>query len=134
MVEDVAALRARNPKEVNSILDSMGIIAESGLDALKKADLDRIGDLMDLNHGLLSAIGVSTMKLEILCHTSRNNGALGAKLTGAGGGGCMIALAEEPDLPNIEKAIRRRKSESYRVSLTDKGVESKWVEAEDADS
>jgi mevalonate kinase len=134
MVEDVAALRARNPKEVNAILDSMGIIAESGLDALKKADLGRIGDLMDLNHGLLSAIGVSTMKLEILCHTSRNNGALGAKLTGAGGGGCMIALAEEPDLGNIEKAIRRRKSESYRVSLTDKGVESKWVEAGNADS
>ena len=89
---------------------------------------------MDLNQGLLTAIGVSTMKLEILCHTSRNNGALGAKLTGAGGGGCMIALAMEPDIPNIEKAIRRRKSESYRVSLTDQGVESKWVDEESADS
>jgi mevalonate kinase len=89
---------------------------------------------MNLNHGLLSAIGVSTMKLEILCHTSRNKGALGAKLTGAGGGGCMIALAEEPDIPDIERAIRRRKSESYRVSLTDRGVESKWIEEEDADS
>ena len=98
-----------------------------------KADRIRLGDLMNLNHGLLSAIGVSTMKLEILCHTSRNNGALGAKLTGAGGGGCMIALAEEPDIPNNEREIRRRKSESYRVSLTDRGVESKWVE-EDADS
>ncbi len=134
MVENVAALRERNPVEMEKILNSMGLIAESGLDALMKADINRIGDLMDLNHGLLSAIGVSTMKLEILCHTSRNNGALGAKLTGAGGGGCMIALAEEPDIPNIERAIRRRKSESYRVSLTDKGVESKWVEEAYADS
>lgn len=134
MVENVAALKERNPVEMEKILNSMGLIAESGLEALMKADINRIGDLMDLNHGLLSAIGVSTMKLEILCHTSRNNGALGAKLTGAGGGGCMIALAEEPDIPNIERAIRRRKSESYRVSLTDKGVESKWVEEAYADS
>jgi mevalonate kinase len=134
MVENVAALKERNPEEMNKILDSMGMIAESGLDALMKADIYRIGDLMNLNHGLLSSIGVSTMKLEILCHTSRNNGALGAKLTGAGGGGCMIALAEEPDIPYIERAIRRRKSESYRVSLTDRGVESKWVEEKDADS
>jgi mevalonate kinase len=134
MVENVAALKERNPEEMNNILDSMGQIAESGLDALMKSDIHRIGDLMNLNHGLLSAIGVSTMKLEILCHTSRNNGALGAKLTGAGGGGCMIALAEEPVIPDIERAIRRRKSESYRVSLTDRGVESKWVEEENADS
>jgi mevalonate kinase len=74
------------------------------------------------------------MKLEILCHTSRNNGALGSKLTGAGGGGCIIALAEERDIPVVEKAIRRRKSDSYRVSLTDQGVESKWVDQEYANS
>lgn len=134
MVENVAALKERNPEEMSKILDSMGMIADSGLEALMKPDIYRIGDLMNLNHGLLSAIGVSTMKLEILCHTSRNNGALGAKLTGAGGGGCMIALAEEPNIPDIERAIRRRKSESYRVSLTDRGVESKWVEEENADS
>jgi mevalonate kinase len=83
---------------------------------------------MNLNHGLLSGIGVSTMKLEILIHTARQNGALGAKLTGAGGGGCMIALAEEPDIANIEKAIRRRKSDSYRVTLTEEGVKSRWIE------
>jgi mevalonate kinase len=134
MVENVAALKERNPVEIEKIFDSMGLIAESGLGALQKGDISRVGDMMDLNHGFLSAIGVSTMKLEILCHTARNNGALGAKLTGAGGGGCMIALSEEPYIPDIERAIRRRKSDSYRVSLTDKGVESKWVEDDNADS
>jgi mevalonate kinase len=134
MVENVAALKERNTKEMDKILDSMGVIAESGLTALLKAELERIGDLMNLNHGVLSSIGVSTMKLEILCHTSRNNGALGAKLTGAGGGGCIIALSEEKDIPKIERAIRRRKSDSYLVSLTDKGVESIWVDEENADS
>jgi mevalonate kinase len=134
MVEKVASLKERTTKEMDKILNSMGMIAESGLDALLEADLGRIGNLMNLNHGLLSAIGVSTMKLEILCHTSRNNGALGAKLTGAGGGGCMIALSKEADIPIIERAIRRRKSDSYRVSITDRGVESKWIDDENADS
>ena len=134
MVESVAALKERNPALMDSIIDAMGGIAGEGLDALLAKDIHRIGDLMNMNHGLLSAIGVSTMKLEALVHTARQNGALGAKLTGAGGGGCMIAVAEEEKMSAVEKAIRRRKSESYRVQLTDRGVESRWIEEENADS
>ena len=128
MVENVAALKERNPEVMDNFIDAMGDIGREGLGALMEADLFKIGDLMDLNHGLLSGIGVSTMKLEILCHTARKNGALGAKLTGAGGGGCMIALSEEQYMSNIERAIRRRKSDAYRVSLTDEGVTSMWIE------
>ncbi len=134
MVENVAALKERNPEIMEDILASMADLSTRGLDALLAKDLPKIGDLMNINHGLLSAIGVSTMKLESLIHTARKNGALGAKLTGAGGGGCMIAVAEEKDLSNVEKAIRQRKSESYRVTLTDRGVESRWIEDENADS
>ena len=134
MVESVAALKERNPALVDSIIDAMGGIAGEGLDALLAKDIHRIGDLMNMNHGLLSAIGVSTMKLEALVYTARQNGALGAKLTGAGGGGCMIAVAEEEKMSAVEKAIRRRKSESYRVQLTDRGVESRWIEEENADT
>ncbi|MFA9435670.1 MAG: mevalonate kinase [Candidatus Bathyarchaeota archaeon] len=128
MVENVAALKERNPEVMDNFIDAMGDIGREGLGALMEADLFKIGDLMDLNHGLLSGIGVSTMKLEILCHTARKNGALGAKLTGAGGGGCMIALSEEQYMSDIERAIRRRKSDAYRVSLTDEGVTSMWIE------
>ncbi|MCW4050597.1 MAG: mevalonate kinase [Candidatus Bathyarchaeota archaeon] len=134
MVETVAVLRERNPALMDNVIDVMGSIASEGLDALLKKDLKRLGDLMNINHGLLSSIGVSTMKLETLCHTARANGALGAKLTGAGGGGCMIALAEETELAEVERAIRRRKSDSYRVSLTDRGVESRRIEEKNADS
>ena len=128
MVENVAALKERNPSLMDNFIDTMGNVAREGLVALLKADLCKMGNLMNLNHGLLSGIGVSTMKLEILCHTARKNGALGTKLTGAGGGGCMIALSEEAHLSNIERAIRRRKSDAYRVSLTDQGVTSRWIE------
>jgi len=131
MVERVARLRERNPGEVDMVLEAMDAVAEKGLSYLLKGDLQGVGDQMNLNHGLLAALGVSTMKLEILCHTARNNNALGAKLTGAGGGGCMIALAEEENLGAVERAIRRRKGEPYRVVVTDRGVESEWVEASD---
>jgi len=135
MVENVAVLKERNPDVMDNFIDAMDNIAREGLDALLKTDLGKMGDLMDLNHGLLSGIGVSTMKLEILCHTARKNGALGAKLTGAGGGGCMIALSEEAYMSDIERAIRRRKSDAYRVSLTDQGVTSRWIEDDEiADS
>jgi mevalonate kinase len=50
---------------------------------------------MDLNQGLLSSLMVSTARLEDLCAAARDAGALGAKLTGGGGGGCMIALVQD---------------------------------------
>ncbi len=128
MVERVAALKERNPALMDRVIDNMGDISLRGLDALMKNDIHRLGDLMNINHGLLAGLGVSTMKLEVLVHTSRQNGALGAKLTGAGGGGCMIAVAREKDIPHIERSIRRRKSNSYKVSMTDHGVSSHWVE------
>ena len=127
MVEYVAALRDRNPEAMSKVIDTMAFVAREGLDAFLEVDLNRLGDLMNINHGLLSGIGVSTMKLETLVHTARKNGALGAKLTGAGGGGCIIAVAPSERLPDVERAIRRRKSDSYKVNPTVTGVESRWV-------
>ena len=52
---------------------------------------------MNLNQSLLDELGVSSPELENFIHTARENGALGAKLCGAGKGGCMVALAESPE-------------------------------------
>lgn len=128
MVEGVARLRDRNPDLVDGLIASMGELAEMGLKALFDHDLQKLGDLMNINHGLLSAIGVCTYQLDNLVHTARRYGALGAKLTGAGGGGCIIALGEEDKLADIERAIRRRRGESIRVKMTDKGVMTRVLE------
>jgi mevalonate kinase len=128
-VENVKALRDRNPAEMDEVIDLMGQISRRGLSALLNRDLPKIGDLMNINHGLLSGIGVSTEDLDRLVHASRRSGALGAKLTGAGGGGCMIALAEEDKLPAVERAIRQAHGQALRVNLTDKGVETRRIEA-----
>jgi len=74
-----------------------------GLDNLSKAmekcliegSLVEVGELMNIAHGYLSAMMVSTPELDRLCSIARGRGALGAKLTGAGGGGAMIALSED---------------------------------------
>ena len=63
---------------------------------------------MNINHGLLSAIGVSTPELEELVYAARRAGALGSKLTGAGWGGSIIALPSPGSVEAVLEALRSR--------------------------
>ena len=60
---------------------------------------------MDLNQGLLSSLMLSTSRVEDLCAAARQAGAFGAKLTGSGGGGCVIALASPSSVAEAHKAL-----------------------------
>ncbi len=71
---------------------AIGDIVRQGEKALAEGNEEEIGRLMDFNHGLLSALGVSSRSLDAMVWAARNAGATGAKLTGAGGGGCIVAL------------------------------------------
>lgn len=88
------------PEVIEPVLVAMGKIVEKARDVIT-SDLDdklrfaQLGRLMNINHGLLDALGVSTKKLSELVYAARVAGAVGAKITGAGGGGCMYALAPE---------------------------------------
>ncbi len=128
MVENVKAIKDRNPEIVDPIIYTMASLSQVGLDALLRRDVGKLGDLMNLNQGLLSAIGVSTIELDDLIYVARQEGALGAKLTGAGGGGCMIALADAENLSKVEKGIRAARGQSMRVNLTDEGVKTRKIE------
>jgi mevalonate kinase len=132
MVEGVRVLKERNSEVVDPIIYTMAGLSQTGLDALLQGDKEKLGDLMNINHGLLSAIGVSTIELDDLVYASRREGALGAKLTGAGGGGCVIALANEENLSQIEKSIRASRGYSMRVNITDEGVKTRKIK--DGDS
>jgi mevalonate kinase len=77
---------------------------------------------MDVNHGLLEAIGVSSFKINKLVYASREAGALGAKLTGGGGGGCIIALAPKERLKSVVEAIRRAGGEPMIAPISRAGV------------
>lgn len=92
-VEKVQRLRAGYPQVVDPIFRAMGEISRVAPDLIRGGRLQELGVLFDVNHGLLEAVGVGTRELSELVYASRGAGrAFGAKLTGAGGGGCMIAL------------------------------------------
>jgi hydroxymethylglutaryl-CoA reductase len=92
LVESLALLSRRTPA-ARKLIDVLGEISAAGLDALALGDIDSLGRLFDLAHGVLAGLRLSTIELERLVHGARAAGALGAKLTGAGGGGAVIALA-----------------------------------------
>jgi len=77
----------------DDILGALGKLAEDAAGALALGDVDGLGRTFDAAHGLLCALRVSGPELDALVHTARAAGAIGAKLTGAGGGGAVIALA-----------------------------------------
>ncbi|MFI5301320.1 MAG: mevalonate kinase, partial [Polyangiales bacterium] len=93
---------ARRPQVVERTFDGIDTLARKGLVAIEHARWHELGQLMDLNHVLLASLMVSTERLEQACTTARNAGAEGAKLTGAGGGGCAIALAPGRSLDVVE--------------------------------
>jgi mevalonate kinase len=91
-VAAVARLRDRL-SVADDILAALGKLADEAASALAKGDVDGLGRTFDAAHGLLAALRVSGPELDTLVHTARAAGAIGAKLTGAGGGGAVIALA-----------------------------------------
>jgi mevalonate kinase len=97
----VGALRERQalwPRRYRRLFDQMGQVAKEGARAVAEGDLQGLGDAMNVNHGLLAAAGLSSGNIDALVHTLRSLGALGAKLTGAGGdGGSVVGLFVEPE-------------------------------------
>jgi mevalonate kinase len=128
LVGKVKMLREREPELVDKLIDSIATTSESGLKALMDRDFYRLGDLMNINHGLLSALGVSISKLDRMVHSSRGAGAYGAKLTGAGGGGCMLALGDKEDTRKIQNAIKKSGGVPYVVNVTYDGVKVRRLE------
>ena len=106
----------QHPDRYNSIFDQIGSLTEAAEQALEQGKLGDLGDLMNLCHGYLNALQLSTPELEELIHIARANGALGAKLTGGGGGGSMIALC--PDNPDaVAQAMQAAGYETLSVTV-----------------
>ncbi len=106
----VGRLRERAPV-VGKVLELFADLVDAGERALAIGDVDGLGRLLDVAHGLLCALRVSSPEIETLVHGARAAGAVGAKLTGAGGGGAVIALApgHEHDVHRALAARRLRR-------------------------
>ena len=121
-VEKVKEIAEKYPQIVEPVMLAAREIVLRAIDACKKNELATLGELMNLNHALLYGVGVSDESLEWLINAARKAGALGAKLTGAGGGGCMIALAEDEKLREVLEAIQSAGGRPFIARKTDEGV------------
>ena len=107
MVEKVARQRERDPRGVGELLEAIADLVRRAQAPLTTGNLLELGQLLDENHRCLCELQVSSPALDRACAEAREAGALGAKLTGAGGGGAVIALTRgdaEPVLQAWRKA------------------------------
>ena len=86
-------------------MTAIGKISKEGREAFVKGKLSRLGELMNEDQALLESLGVSSPELNHLNDTALKSGALGAKLTGGGRGGCILALIEADRRDSIEDAL-----------------------------
>ncbi len=117
-VGNVRSAYERLPKVYDKMFDDIDSLALQAVSAIQEGRLRDLGELMNINQGLLNALQVSTPELEKLIEIARAAGALGAKLTGGGGGGAMLALAsDETASQNIRKALEARGYEALAFTV-----------------
>lgn len=120
LVAGVRDLRRRYDFAAETI-ESIGDLVREGESVLAGGDLETLGELMNVNHGFLSALGVSSRTLDAMVWAARDAGAAGAKLTGAGGGGCIVAI-DPTDESRRALEYTPGCEQAFRAELAEEGV------------
>jgi mevalonate kinase len=120
LIIEVRKRRDTFPNVLDPILESMGAITRTARRALEYGDEETIAELMNINHGLLDALGVNTPELSRLVYYARRAGAIASKITGAGGGGSIVAYAPR----KIDEVVRELNhvDRAFPVSISREGV------------
>lgn len=113
--------RESNPSRYEKVFQEIDQLTAEGCDAIARSDLQTLGQLMNFNHGLLNAMHISSPELEQLVLTARNNGALGAKLTGGGNGGAMIALCPDDGGEVAARVAAAMRIQGFKARLVQVG-------------
>ena len=103
MVEQVGEMKKRHPEIVDPVLDAIEGVSMTAIHQLNNPK--ELGRFMNMNHALLEVLGVGHPQLSRMVLAARTAGAFGAKITGAGGGGCMIALCPKQLKHRVAGAI-----------------------------
>jgi mevalonate kinase len=120
LVESVRLKMETSPQVMIPLFNSMEALTNGAREALTSGDHRMIGEFMNINHGLLDAIGVNTDELSKMVYIARKSGALGSKITGAGGGGSMIAYC--PGKVDIVIESINEFENAFKVKISADGV------------
>ncbi len=104
-VADVRERYQRQPGPTRNLLENIGMLTEQARIHLEAGESQQLGKLMTQNHELLQMLGVSSAPLDCLVNASIAAGAYGAKLSGGGRGGNVIALVNDSIVPTVEAAL-----------------------------
>jgi mevalonate kinase len=120
MVEQVGELKKKHPEIVDPILDAIQGVSMSAIHHLNNPK--ELGRYMDMNHALLEALGVGHPQLSKIVLVARAEGAFGAKITGAGGGGCMVALCPKHLKMRVAGAIEACEARAIVTGIDTEGA------------
>lgn len=120
VVGEVKALKEAKPEEFEEIFKEYKRVFDKALEALKESDWKKLGKLMNKNHELLQRITVSCKELDEMQETALKAGAFGAKLTGTGRGGLLIALTPGKEL--LERVAEALEGKGFSCQKTKIGV------------
>ena len=121
IVKRVKQFRDENEKEFSKLCNNEAKLVEEVLELLKKNNITELGQKINQNQEYLEAIGVSNEKLRDMIQVGQKS-SLGAKITGAGGGGCIFTLTDEENLNNIMNQFKEKNYECFSVKIDLKGL------------
>lgn len=122
MIRRFAERAARNPARFRALVAAASNLSLRAAEQLRDGDLEGLGALFNFFHLALGWFGVSSDRLDAMVEAALDAGALGAKLTGAGGGGCVVALPA-PGKGEAVRAALERWGPTFLVRLPVRGVE-----------
>jgi len=123
----VSKMKERYPGMFEGLAAGMSELSLRASEMLRADDMKGLGTLMTVNHATLMSLGVSNDALDEMVDLLLSMGSYGAKLTGAGGGGSVLAVAPEGKEKSIVSGLSARGFETFRVKIPVEGVKS-WLE------
>ena len=123
----VARMKERYPGMFASLAEGISELSIEAAERLRAGDRRGLGRLLTVNHAALMSLGVSNDTLDGIVESLSSLGCYGAKLTGAGGGGSVVAVAPEAKEKSIVSGLSARGFETFRVDVPAEGVRS-WSE------
>jgi mevalonate kinase len=122
LVSRVNSFRENNLCEFHNLSNNVSRICERAIKALEEGNFLTIGKLMNENQIILERIGVSTTEINNIIKLSLQYGAIGSKLTGAGGGGCVLALINHKDQDYFLRSLKKKGYECFPVLIENQGL------------
>ncbi len=127
LIKKVSQTYFSKNEQTKEIFKKISRLVEKAKASILSKNYKELGLLMNENHRLLKALKVSTPKLDNMVEAALRAGAWGAKLSGAGGGDCMIALVSEDKRKSVEAAIKKQGGEIISVNNNAEGVRQEYV-------